>query len=144
MFWSDVNLALRTVRVTAKPDLVVYPKRCEEREFPAPVEVVDELEGHTRRPPPKLAAHFPSPADNREQHMLDHAKAVAGRAGIEPTKLNSTGNVPIDLRKRVCCVRASMCARSSTAWGIDHFRQPSVICHRSGCTWTWFRAPSHA
>ena len=29
LFWNDVNLALRTARVTAKPDLNFYPKRWE-------------------------------------------------------------------------------------------------------------------
>jgi hypothetical protein len=34
--WSDVNFELRTVRVTAKPNLGLYPKRWEDREVPAP------------------------------------------------------------------------------------------------------------
>lgn len=86
LFWSDVNLALRTVRVTAKPDRGFYPKRWEEREVPAPAELIDELTRHTRRP--NCPFVFPSPAGNREQHMLDHAKAVAGRAGLDPTKFD--------------------------------------------------------
>jgi len=34
LFWSDINLQLQTVRVTAKPELGFYPKRCEERTNP--------------------------------------------------------------------------------------------------------------
>ena len=41
--WSDVNFELRTVRVTSKPELGFYPKRWEDREIPAPVELIDEL-----------------------------------------------------------------------------------------------------
>ena len=83
---SDVSLALRTVRVTAKPELGFYPKRWEEREVPAPAELIDVLKEHTRRP--NCAFVFPPPTGNREQHMLDHAKAVARRAGLDPTKFD--------------------------------------------------------
>jgi hypothetical protein len=38
-----VNLELRTVRVTSKPELGFYPKRWEDREIPAPVELIEEL-----------------------------------------------------------------------------------------------------
>ena len=41
--WSDVNFELRTVRVTSKPELGFYPKRWEDGEIPAPVELIDEL-----------------------------------------------------------------------------------------------------
>ena len=86
LFWSDVNLALRTVRVTAKPDLNFYPKRWEEREVPAPAELIEELKKHTRRLHCPFV--FPSPTGNREQHMLDRAKAVAQRAQLDPTKFD--------------------------------------------------------
>ena len=39
--WSDINFELRTVRVTSKPELGFYPKRWEDREIPAPVELID-------------------------------------------------------------------------------------------------------
>jgi len=35
--WPDVNLRLRTIRVSAKPDLDFFPKRWEERKVPVPV-----------------------------------------------------------------------------------------------------------
>ena len=46
--WSDVNFELRTMRVTSKPELGFYPKRWEDREIPAPVELIDELRKHTQ------------------------------------------------------------------------------------------------
>jgi hypothetical protein len=67
--WSDVNFELRTVRVTSKPELGFYPKRWEDREIPASVELIDELRKHTHRPNCQFV--FPSPTGNREQHMLD-------------------------------------------------------------------------
>jgi integrase len=86
LFWSDVNIELRTVRVTAKPDLGFYPKRWEEREVPVAAELVEELRRHTRRPSCPFV--FPSPAGNREQHMLDRAKSVAQRAGLDEKKFD--------------------------------------------------------
>ena len=58
--WSDVNFELRTVRVTSKPELGFYPKRWEDREIPAPVELIDELRKHAHRPNCQFV--FPSPA----------------------------------------------------------------------------------
>src|SRR5260370_41768894 len=40
--WSDVNFELRTVRVTSKPELGFYPKRWEDREIPAPCELIEQ------------------------------------------------------------------------------------------------------
>src|SRR6266536_2590190 len=83
--WSDVNFELRTVRVTAKPNLGFYPKRWEDREVPAPVELLEELRKLTHHPNCQFV--FPSPTGNREQHMLDHCKAIAMRAELDPTGL---------------------------------------------------------
>jgi integrase/recombinase XerD len=46
--WEDVNFALHTVRVTAKPDLGFYPKRWEEREVPVPKALAELLRKHPR------------------------------------------------------------------------------------------------
>lgn len=47
--WSDTNLDLRTIRVTAKPQLGFYAKRWEGREVPIPLHLVEILEKHPRR-----------------------------------------------------------------------------------------------
>jgi integrase len=86
LFWTDVNFDLRTVRVTAKPELGFYPKRWEDREVPAPAELLEELRKHRHRPNCQFV--FPSPAGNREQHMLDHCKAIAVGAGLNSTKFD--------------------------------------------------------
>jgi site-specific recombinase XerD len=87
LFWSDVRLELQTVRVTAKPELGFYPKRWEEREVPIPVQLIGLLKAHTRRPGCNFVFFF-SPKGNREYHMLDHCKAVATRAGLDPAKFD--------------------------------------------------------
>jgi len=84
--WSDVNFELRTVRVTAKPNLGFYPKRWEDREVPAPVELLEELRKLTHHSNCQFV--FPSPTGNREQHMLDHCKAIAMRAELDSTKFD--------------------------------------------------------
>ena len=86
LFWTDISLELQTVRVTAKPELGFYPKRWEEREVPIPVQLIDLLKAHPRRGSCSLV--FSSPRGNREYHMLDHCKAVAKRAGLDPAKFD--------------------------------------------------------
>ncbi len=61
MNWSDVNFELRTVRVTAKPNLGFYPKRWEDREVPAPVELLEERRKLTHHPNCQFV--FPSPQE---------------------------------------------------------------------------------
>jgi len=86
LFWADVSFELQTVRVTSKPELGSYPKRWEEREVPIPVQLIQLLKTHTRRPGCKFV--FFSSKGNREYHMLDRCKAVAKRAGLEPAKFD--------------------------------------------------------
>jgi integrase len=86
LFWTDVSFELQTVRVTAKPELGFYPKRWEEREVPIPVQLIDLLKAHARRTGCNFV--FSSPKGNREYHMLDHCKAVAERAGLNPAKFD--------------------------------------------------------
>jgi integrase len=83
--WTDVNATLNTVRVTAKPDLGFWPKRWEEREVPVPKGIIELLAGHSRRGNWRFV--FPSPAGNRELHMLDRCKDIAERAALDPKDL---------------------------------------------------------
>src|SRR5713101_7444230 len=109
LFWTDVNLALRTVRVTAKRDYGFSPKRWEEREVPITGQLAEVLQNHPRRAGSPLV--FPSPTGNREQHMLDHCKAVASRAGLDSSKF--------DL--------ASTSERFSPGWGTNRWRRQCGI-----------------
>jgi len=80
--WPDVNLRLRTIRVTAKPDLGFSQKRWGEREVPVPVRLANILERHPQTNGSTFM--FPSPTGNREQNMLRLRKEVAERAGLDP------------------------------------------------------------
>ena len=79
--WDDINFALNTLKVTAKPEFGFYPKRWEEREVPVPKHFVALLKEHPRREGSRFV--FPSPAGNRELHMLDKCKEIAGRANLD-------------------------------------------------------------
>jgi len=84
--WIDINFALTTIKVTSKPDLGFYPKRWEEREIPVARPLLQLLEKHPRRSGCRFV--FPSPAGNREYHLLDRCKAVAKRAKLNEEKFN--------------------------------------------------------
>jgi integrase/recombinase XerD len=84
--WPDINFALNTVKVTAKPDLGFSPKRWEEREVPVPKALMDLLKKQPRSERSRFV--FPSPPGNREYHMLDKCKAVAKRAQLEEDDFN--------------------------------------------------------
>jgi integrase len=79
--WSDISLTLNTIRVTAKPELGFSPKRWEEREVPVPQQLIALLKAHPHKGPARFV--FPSPAGNREYHMLDKCKAIADRAKLD-------------------------------------------------------------
>jgi integrase/recombinase XerD len=79
--WADVNFKVATVRVTLKPELGFSPKRWEEREVPVPKPLIDLLAAHPRRENCRFV--FPSPAGNREWHMLDRCKDIAKRARLD-------------------------------------------------------------
>jgi integrase/recombinase XerD len=86
LFWDDINFALNTVRVTAKPHLGFSPKRWEEREVPVPKRLSELLKTHPHRNGSSFV--FPSPRGNRELHMLDICKKIAGRATLDPTRFH--------------------------------------------------------
>jgi integrase len=86
LFWSDVNLKFRTIRVTSKPQLGFSPKRWEEREIPVPVQLAELLDKRPHLHSERFV--FPSPTGNREHNMLLKCKAVAERAGLDSKKFD--------------------------------------------------------
>lgn len=86
LFWSDLRLNLHTARVTAKRAHGFSHKRCEEREVPTSAELVGVLQRHPAMHDTRFV--FPSPTGNREQHMLDHCKAIAQRADLNPAEFD--------------------------------------------------------
>jgi integrase/recombinase XerD len=86
LFWSDINLKLRTIRVTSEPHLCFSPKRWEEREIPIPAQLARLLETRPHLHSERFV--FPSPTGNREHNMLLKCKAIAERAGLDSEKFD--------------------------------------------------------
>ena len=135
--WSDINLDLRTLRVTAKPQLGFCAKRWEEREVPIPLHLVEILDKHPRRESCQFV--FPSPTGNREQHMLDRCKAVAKRAGLKAEQFDlKTFRSTYATRM----LRAGFDVRTVQHWmGTNRWRlQCAIWFQRPRCTPSWFRS----
>ncbi len=86
LMWDDIMFHLGTIKVRAKPHLGFYPKRWEDREVPVPQDLIDRLKKHPHHVTSKFV--FPSPPGNRDLHMLDKCKAIAGLAKVNVEKFD--------------------------------------------------------
>jgi integrase/recombinase XerD len=81
--WSDVDFVDGIYKVTAHPSKF-KPKDYEEREIPFPDHLVAALRERQREAKYRLI--FPTPSGKPDGHMLRKLKALAQRAGLDPTK----------------------------------------------------------
>lgn len=137
--WTNVNFKVSTVRVTLKPELGFSPKRWEEREVPVPKPLIDLLAAHHRRENCRFV--FPSPAGNREWHMLDRCKGIAKRAGLDEKEWDlKTFRSTYATRM----LRLGFDVRTVQHWmGIDRSKRPCGIWRRRRTCmigWTRFRS----
>src|ERR1700728_194988 len=82
-YWSDLNVAHATVRVTHKPDRGWEPKAYKEREIPIPAKLVKSLQGWKAKANKACPLIFPSSGCNVKMNFLDDLKAVAERAKLD-------------------------------------------------------------
>jgi integrase/recombinase XerD len=83
-YWSDVNLAASTVKVTHKPDRGWTPKAYKEREIPIPTKLVKALKEWKAKSDKLCALVFPTSGCQPKLNFLDDLKAVAERAKVDP------------------------------------------------------------
>jgi integrase len=83
-YWSDINFAASTVRVSHKPDLGWTPKAYKEREIPIPEKLVASLKAHRAKSDKPCKLVFPTAGCRPKLDFLDCLKDVAERAGLEP------------------------------------------------------------
>jgi integrase len=83
-YWSDINFAASTVRVSHKPDLGWTPKAYKEREVPIPQPLVASLEAHKAKSNRGCKLVFPTAGCRPKLDFLDCLKAVAERGELEP------------------------------------------------------------
>ena len=82
-YWSDVNFAASTVRVSHKPDRNWTPKAYKEREIPIPTKLVKKLKTWKAKADKTCALVFPTAGCNPKLDFLDCLKACAERAKLD-------------------------------------------------------------
>jgi integrase/recombinase XerD len=82
-YWSDINLAHATVRVSHKPDRGWTPKAYKEREIPIPAKLVKSLKTWKVKSDKTCSLVFPTAGCNPKLDFLDCLKAVAERAKLD-------------------------------------------------------------
>ncbi len=82
-YWSDVNFAASTVRVSHKPDRGWTPKAYKEREIPIPTKLVKSLKAWKAKADKTCSLVFPTGGCRPKLDFLDGLKAVAERAKLD-------------------------------------------------------------
>jgi len=82
-YWSDVNVAHATVRVSHKPDRAWTPKAYKEREIPIPAKLVKSLKAWKAKADKTCVLVFPTAGCKPKLDFLDCLKAVAERAKLD-------------------------------------------------------------
>ena len=81
-YWSDVNFAASTVRVSHKPDRNWTPKAYREREIPIPAKLTKKLKARKAKPEKNCGLVFPTSGCNPKLDFLDCLKQCAERAQL--------------------------------------------------------------
>jgi integrase/recombinase XerD len=82
-YWSDVNFAASTVRVSHKPDRNWTPKAYKEREIPIPAKLAKKLKARKAKSDKTCGLVFPTSGCNPKLDFLDCLKACAERAKLD-------------------------------------------------------------
>jgi len=82
-YWSDVNFAASTARVSHKPDRGWTPKAYKEREIPIPTKLVKKLKARKAKSDKTCGLVFPTSGCNPKLDFLDCLKACAERAKLD-------------------------------------------------------------
>ena len=83
IYWSDVNFAANTARVSHKPDGGWTPKAYKEREIPTRTKLVKKLKAWKEKADKTCGLVFPTSGSNPKLDFLDCLKACAKRAKLD-------------------------------------------------------------
>jgi integrase len=83
-YWTDVNFAASTVRVSHKPDRGWTPKAYKEREIPIPAKLTKSLRAWKAKASKGCALVFPTSGCRPKLDFLDCLKAVVTRTRLDP------------------------------------------------------------
>ena len=81
-YWSDVNLAASTIRVSHKPDRAWTPKAYKEREISIPAKLLKKLKAWKAKSDKNCQLVFPTAGCNPKLDFLDCLKTCAERAQL--------------------------------------------------------------
>jgi integrase/recombinase XerD len=81
-YWSDINFAHATVRVSHKPDRGWTPKAYKEREIPIPAKLVKSLKARKAKSDKTCGLVFPTAGCKPKLDFLDCLKALADGANL--------------------------------------------------------------
>lgn len=82
-YWSDVNFAASTVRVSYKPEEGWSPKAYKEREIPIPTKLLKKLKAFKAKSKQTCSLLFPTAGCKPKKDFLDCLNAIAERAGLD-------------------------------------------------------------
>lgn len=83
-YWTDVNFAASTVRVSHKPDRGWTPKAYKEREIPIPTKLAKSLKAWKAKAAKGCTLVFPTAGCRPKLDFLDCLKAVVKRTRLDP------------------------------------------------------------
>ena len=83
-YWTDVNFAASTVRVSHKPDRGWTPKAYKEREIPIPTKLAKSLKAWKAKASKGCALVFPTAGCRPKLDFLDCLKAAVKRTKLDP------------------------------------------------------------
>ena len=83
-YWTDVNFAASTVRVSHKPDRGWTPKAYKEREIPIPTKLAKSLKAWKAKASKGCGLVFPTSGCRPKLDFLDCLKAVVKRTRLDP------------------------------------------------------------
>jgi integrase/recombinase XerD len=83
-YWTDVNFAAGTVRVSHKPDRGWTPKAYKEREIPIPSQLIKSLKAWKEKSDKNCNLVFPTAGCKPKLDFLDCLEAVVKRTKLDP------------------------------------------------------------
>ena len=123
-YWSDINLAHATVRVSHKPDRGWTPKAYKEREIPIPAKLVKSLKAWKAKASKTCSLVFPTTGCSPKLDFLDCLKA-GGTCGARERQFLAS-QIPSDVRDLVAVGRRRSAHRSAVARPLRHGKHDAI------------------
>ena len=111
-YWSDVNFAASTVKVSHKPDRGWTPKAYKEREIPIPSKLAKSLKAWKAKSAQDCSLVFPTAGCSRSSTFSTASKPLLNARSSTRMASGFTSFAPLSLRG--ACGRVLICAQFSS------------------------------